>query len=480
MNNFFLKTRLKTNSFWLSVLLCTIVLFNSCKEGTILPPDLVPAVDNINTFQEDTFTVITTTVMKDSLLTGGIFNFVDRNADADYSHAIGSITTDAIFGKTVAGVYLQVRPPNPKFEFTGTSRTIDSVVLGVNYLQAHTFGDTSAAVPMQSFSLYRTTDNLVVDSPYYEFNTVPYTAADLLATIPVNFYTLTDSPIINGVKLRPQIRFNMPGTSPFVNDLDMQSATTGFLDYDAFTAWLGGFYIEPTDTNVMASTLGYFDTDNAAMYVYYRFTNVDNKDDTAVAVFPFDPANNVRFNHITRDYSGTPAQNFISPSNAQTSPGDSLLFVQGEPGLASIISFPHIGAFPNAIINKAELTFTVVSLNNFTDTANFNIPDRFQLLYVNENGEDEILRDYFDVGTNRVGGFRESVTIGAFQFTQYKFNISNTIQEAVTTQNSNFKLKMSGAASDFPANRRVVLKGSGSGIALEKPKLNIIFTKIQR
>ena len=64
-------------------IVCLLVVVSSCKENTILPPDLVPDVDNINTFQEDTFTVVTHTIYKDSLLTGGILNSVNRGADVD-------------------------------------------------------------------------------------------------------------------------------------------------------------------------------------------------------------------------------------------------------------------------------------------------------------------------------------------------------------------------------------------------------------
>ena len=472
MKEFFFKNQTTTNRLWLGVIICALIVISSCKENTILPPDLVPAVDNINTFQQDTFTVITTSEIKDSLLTGGTLNSVNRNADPDYAHAIGAITLDGIFGKTVAGAYVQMRPPAPKFALSGTNQTIDSIVIGVNYLKA--YGDTSTA-PMQTFSLYRTSANLTVDSAYYEFDQVPYSASDLLATTSVNFNTIaTDSPIVDGNKLRPQIRFNLTSTNPFVIDFEQQDENTAFLDYSSFTAWLGGFYIAP-DSNI-GGTLGYFDTDNATMYVYYRYDN-SGSPDTAVAVFPFDPTYCTRFNHITRNYAGSSAQSFVGTNDPQ---GDSIIFVQGEPGLAGLISFPYIGDFPNAIINKAELSFTVVSLNNYSDTASYNIPDRFQLVVINENGEEEILRDYFEVGAVRVGGNRFMEDIMGVQRIRYSFNISNTIQEAVTTQNSKFKLLMSGARTDYPAEHRVVLRGSSSAVALEKPKLNIIFTKIQR
>jgi len=461
-----------------TVLFCSLLLvgISSCKENTILPPDLVPAVDGINTFQEDTFTVITTTVYKDSLLTGGKLNGVDRGADAEYAQAIGTISAgangDEVFGKTVASVYIQVRPPSPSFTFSGTNQVFDSVVLATNYSRA--YGDTSSNSQQQRFDLFQSSDNKDLSNAFYETETANLNGSAIASTL-VNFNTLpTDSPVINGVTLRPQIRFNLQGTS-FQNDLVSQTPSTAFLDYETFLNWLGGFYITPDES--IGNTLGYFDTDNTSLYVYYRFVNAQNDPDTAVVVFPFDPAFCVRYNSITRDYQGTPSDNFIETGAVA---GDSLIFIQGEPGLAGLISFPQIGKFPNAIINKAELTLTVVSpYTNFLDTASYTMPNQLQIVYVNELGEDEVLEDYIRLGARRVGGLRNWATLNGSQRIQYKFNISHTIQEAVTTQNSNFKLKLSGARSNFPAQNRVVIRGSGTSVQLEKPNLNIIFTKIQ-
>ncbi len=454
----------------IGLIACIIVILSSCKENTILPPDLVPAVDNINTFQQDTFTVVTHTTFDDSILTGGIRNGLNVGADADFSHAIGTILSgapgDAIFGKTIGSAYVQVRPPSPAFAFSGTNQVIDSIIVAVNYETA--YGDTMMA-QNQTFNLYRTPENKPFDSTYYEFSSIT-NLGTWLDDAQVSFNTIrTDSPLIGGVRLRPRVSFKLD--TNFRNDLQSQTAATGFLDYPTFLTWLGGFYITPDSS--IGNTLGYFDTDNTAMYVYYRFLNSNSEADTTVAVFPFDATYCTRFNNIKRNYAGSPASNFIETG---TVGGDSLLYIQSEPGLASLVTFPNIGNFPNAIINKAELSFTALSS---LDSGTFNIPPQLQLVYINENGEDEVLEDYIQFGTTRVGGKRNWATIGTTQQIEYVFNITHTIQNAITLQNSNFALKMSGARNDYPASNRVVLRGSGSGITLEKPNLNIIFTKIQ-
>jgi len=471
MKNLFFELNPTSKSAWVGLLLSSFLLTTSCKENTILPSDLVPLVDNINTFQQDTFTVITSTVYKDSLLTGGKLNNTNRAGDPDFAHMIGTISNDAVYGKTVGSSYIQVRPPAPSFSFSGTNQIIDSVILAINFLGS--YGDTISA-PNQFFSLYRTTDNLSKDSAYYESNDVTISSQQLLDAQQVNFNTLAkDSPVVNGVTLRPQLRFKLP--VPFRDSILAQQNTNTFASYASFLDWLGGFFVLPDST--AGSTLGYFDTDNTSMYVYYRYTN-NGSPDTTTAVFPFDATYCNRFNRITRNYSGKFCEPFIGNTIPQ---GDSIIFVESEPGMASLISFPHIGQFPNAVINKAELILTVISpITNYSDTVAYNIPNQIQMLYVDENGEDQVLEDYLLLGSQRVGGFRGFYELAGLQRIQYKFNISHTIQKAVTTQNSNFALKLSAVRGNFPARGRVMLRGSGSAVALEKPKLNIIFTKIQR
>jgi len=124
--------------------------------------------------------------------------------------------------------------------------------------------------------------------------------------------------------------------------------------------------------------------------------------------------------------------------------------------------------------------FTVISpTQNFMDTTNFNIPQRLQVIYVNEDGEDEILEDYIRLGPTWVGGFRAFYNISSVNYLQYRFNLSHTIQQAISTQNSNFKFRISGVRSNLPGIHRTTIAGATSANAAQRMKLNIIYTKIQ-
>lgn len=480
MNTFFKNKTAPFNCFGLFV--CGLLLFSACKENTILPPDLVPLVDNINTFQQDTFTVLTHTTYDDSLLTGGTQGAIARAADANYAHAIGSISNDLVFGRTYGAAYVQVIPSNTNFSFNGDSVVIDSVVLGINYIKDRAYGDTSSSTSLspQMFRIFQA-ENLTNTDAYFEFSKP--SSLNLLKTVPVDFNTLrVDSPLVGGQKLRPQFRVDL--TTELGASLLAQTASGAYADFSSFLDWFGGFYIEPDST--IGNMLGYFDTDNTTMYVYYRYQE-SGVPDTAVATFAFDGTHCNRFNHIVRDYTGTPANNFINTGSAA---GDSVLFLQGDPGLAGVLNFPYIGSFENSIINKAELTFTVASpYTSYSDTSAFNIPEEIQFVLVNSNGEEDLFPDYTIFGLTpdaigaaiqRVGATRVWSLLGVSQHIQYKCNITNTIQNAITQQDSDFSLRISGTGGNFPAGSRVVLRGSGSGVTLEKPKLNIIFTKIER
>ena len=80
----------------------------SCKETTVLGTDLIPKVDNINTFATDTITMVAKNVAYDSVITSG------NNSSTEY-FALGTIGGDAngdnALGKTVASFALQLRQP---------------------------------------------------------------------------------------------------------------------------------------------------------------------------------------------------------------------------------------------------------------------------------------------------------------------------------------------------------------------------------
>jgi hypothetical protein len=455
------------------------MFFSSCKENTILPSTLVPTVDNVFTFQTDTVTLFTHNIYQDSLLTGGLRGTVRVSNSPTLYHAIGTITSDPIFGKTYAGAHVEVLPPVSNFAFktnaTGTNRTIDSIVLSIPYRGS--YGDTLSST-QQTFKVYRSLKQFSRDSAQYEFTRDSVDYAHLLSTKSIDFKTIsTDSPLVGNVKLQPQLRFQL--ASWFADSLQAQvdaGANGAAADFSKFLDWWRGFAILPDSNN--GSTLGYFDTYNTRMHIYYRYTNSNNVADTAVDVFSFDPNNCNRFNTIIRNYNGTVAKNF---NNTQSAKGDSILFVQTDPGLVGQISFPFLAEFDNVVVNKAELTFTAVSpYYNWIDTLLYGPTPRLQIIGSDTLGNDYVLGEYTTFGSNFVDGKLTLSSINGVNVFQYKFVITQTIQKMISQKNANFRLKISGSNSAKPASHRILLRGTGSQSTEWKPKLNLIYTLIKK
>ncbi|HMN32829.1 MAG: hypothetical protein IT215_06100 [Chitinophagaceae bacterium] len=454
------------------------LVFVSCKENTILPNDLVPPIDNINTFSQDTFSIISNNVYQDSILTGGLRNNSQISATSTYYQALGTITNDPIFGKTNANIHVEVLPPVANFTFksqaAGTSRTIDSIVLAIPFNK--TYGDTITA-PLQTYKVFRSLKKFDRADAQFEFTNDSIDNTPL-SSLTVNYNTFrTDSPTVNSIKLVPQLRFKM--SQSFIDTLENQidlGSQGAAVDFNSFLNWWNGFYIQ-ADSN-SGNTLGYFDTYNTRLYIYYRYTKTDMQLDTVADVFSFDPSYCNRFNQISRNYTSTPIFNYLSSPNPN---GDSILFVQREPGVAATIKFPYLHTLENCIVNQAELFLYAISpYNNFSDTMKFGMIPQMQIFQSDSAGEDKIIADYGLFGASVVDGTYKSVTIGGITYIRYKFAVTYAIQTLISEKNSNFNFKIMGLNNGYPASGRVMLAGNSTATASIRPKLKIIYTKIQK
>lgn len=471
--------RFRRLALWASILGMGLG-FQACKENAILPANLLPQIDNINTFGSDTFQVISNTIYQDSIQTGGYYKTIRVSNQAGFYHTLGTISNDPVFGKTMGAFHLEVLPPFVNYQFKtnypNTQRTIDSIVLAIPYKGA--YGDTTGS-STQTYHVYRSLKAFSRDSAQFETTPDSVDYSRLIASQSINYTTMsTDSPLVNGVKLAPQVRFRLANW--FTDSLQTQvdsGANGAAADFSKFLAWWKGFYITPADTN-NGKTIGFFDTYNTRMYIYYRYTTVNNVKDTTADVFAFDPNNCNRFNRITRTYQGTPALPYINTQQAQ---GDSILFVQSNPGLGSFLRFPNLHQFDNVIVNKAELTFTAISpFQNWSDTMAYPLSARLQLIRSDSNQFDAVLEDYAIFGSSYVDGRRVVTNINGSNYIQYKFKLTHSVQQIISMKNSNFRLKMVGLNDGFIGRGRVVLGGSGSKVPLLKPSLYIIYTKINK
>lgn len=137
-------------------------------DTTKIGSDLIPAVDNVHTFD--------TTL--DAISTQGLFldsTYIFRTED----YALGSINNDPLFGLTTANVFLQLKPPffpyyigDVKDTLTGAGVGLDSIVLCFKYKGF--WGDSTLPIhldvrevtePVFRDSVYK--DNPTVYQPAY-------------------------------------------------------------------------------------------------------------------------------------------------------------------------------------------------------------------------------------------------------------------------------------------------------------------------
>src|SRR5665647_3187253 len=122
-------------------------------DTTTLGENLIPAVDNIHTF-DTTYSVIAV-------------NYDSTECDSIYYgdlQPLGIISNDPIFGTTYANVYLELKPSYYPYFFPtadANSFQIDSAVMVLNY--SHSFGDTNA---LQKVNVYQLSDTFNISNSY--------------------------------------------------------------------------------------------------------------------------------------------------------------------------------------------------------------------------------------------------------------------------------------------------------------------------
>ncbi|MEI8280059.1 MAG: hypothetical protein WCG87_09870, partial [Bacteroidota bacterium] len=368
-----------TRSIVAFLLLIIIAAFTQtgCRENTIISAKAVPIIDNIHTFG-DTPTLITKTFYNDTVLTSGYGTYI--------THALGTINADPFFGKTLAGIYMQLLPPYPSFTFGASpdSFNIDSAVLILPYV-GYTFGDTASTIN-QNFSVYRITDSMSMSKNYFTYSrdSVNINRATPLGTI--NGYSVrnlssigNDSVSIWGVNHAPHLRITL--TAALIDTLSAIVARGATSTTAAFIQAFGGIAIEPSDTstNSVGKALPYFLINGnyadpyslANILVYYHHYNSSHLPrDTATASFYFDPSYCAHMNWIRHNYAGYPVEPFYNHSNGTIS--DSIVMIQNLPGAMADITIPNINLNTHysspVTINKAQLLITKIGIGNLYDT----------------------------------------------------------------------------------------------------------------
>jgi Domain of unknown function (DUF4270) len=446
-----------------------ILIIPSCKEKTILGTNVIPAIDNINTFFTDTISIVGFNKVFDSTVSS---RYISTNAYAPLGCISGSTIGDPIFGKTYASIALQLRQPNLGFKLP-ENVVIDSMILSIPHFRS--YGDTIVG-GNQTFNVYRMASgyNFSKDSLYYIHQSLPYDAANLLGSATINLKKV-DSAVINAVKLAPQIRFRLD--TNFARQILSQD-TSKYNTYKQFVEWFRGLYITPNDTT-NGNMLGYFQYDAAKLQIFTRTINATP--DTTIYNYTFDANNCAHQICLNRNYvENSPLiKDFLHTTNPK---GDSLFFVQSEGGNSVVLNFPTLGNIPNCIVNKAELEFTVIGdANSALKDTLFRAVSLIRASGINSSGVDYLLKnDYQETssGIQKIvnDGFKLVEIESGVKYTKYRLTLTKTIQEAISTRNNNLQIRIIGLNGLIGSGRSLL---GGTNRISQRAKFNLIYTKIK-
>jgi Domain of unknown function (DUF4270) len=346
----------KNNHLLLSVgAICAsiIILFFSCKKinsATELGGDLIPPIDNINTFD----TTYNVEVYNDSFsITDDSTLYSAHLLNADYEQFLGMINNDPFFGKTDAKLYLQLKPSYYKYVFANRpdSLHIDSVVLVLDYLE--TYGDTNALQTVNVYEIDQSSDFRYDTTYMVRQNTVikgnllgssTFAPKDIGDSMKI--FKDTIASVANQLRIRLSDAFGQRllnyDTTASPGHEDAYSSDS------VFNSKFKGFALESVNGNAIMG----FDLQgaNTKLEIYYRYDkNSVLNADTIVTDFNFTDLS-ATANYVTREYSGTP----LASALGGTTP-DNFAFIQATPGTFATIKIPGLASLTNRVVHRAEL-----------------------------------------------------------------------------------------------------------------------------
>lgn len=327
-----------------AVIVTLAILFSACRkinEATTVGGDLIPPVDNINTFD----TLVDVTGFNDT------FSFVN---DSQYlargeEYFLGLINNDPFFGKTDARMFLEFKPfAYGVYPFARPdSVKIDSIVLVLDHLE--NYGDT---LTPQLINVYEINNgsSFRFDSAYLiRKENVTYNTAFPLSK-PGQFFipkNLKDTSKAFRDTTTHQLRIKLD--TNFARRLFNYDTSNAYKSDSIFRERFRGFAIRSESSG--NAIMGFDPGGASKLAIYYRYPkrNSAGAMDTTVNYFFFTTLS-ASANYIKRDYAGSP----LEASVGGTTP-DPFLYIQTSPGSFATLKIPGLSTMSNRVVHRAEL-----------------------------------------------------------------------------------------------------------------------------
>jgi len=449
--------------------LCIFIIYSSCTkiDTTDLGNELIPAVDNVTTFD---------TVL--DVITDNFFLADSTRITRSENHALGAITNDPVFGKTTASIYVNLRPQNfGKRPFSDSTITLDSVVLSLAY--KGTYGDTLGLRRFNIHEIDLTEKTRFRDSSNaFPISHPPLQTAGLLKVHDQDLTKLNDEYKIREgsdtalvVKNQLRIRLNNSFGQRFIN----YDTTAAYQNDSIFKTKFLGLAIIPDSNLASSNALSYFNLiDQTTKLTFYYKAKYGSKDSVMATSFIFSNATNI--NRITRNTSGTEYSTAIgNPSTSQDK-----LYIQSSPGSYASIRIPGLSTLSNRVVHRAELiTESLASLGD----------DRFKappVLFLDAiDSAAKLTRTIQnDFVINQQGQYNFS-SFGGFVSRDgtYSFNISRYVQGIVSRKETSYTLRIYAPYETYSVYINPGIQNNGTDLVAQKefqmdPRVGILPLRI--
>jgi Domain of unknown function (DUF4270) len=412
--------------------------FSSCTkiDTTDLGNELIPAVDNVNTFE----------TLLDIETNNLLFSPDTTDIPYNIDHAVGIIDNDPDFGRTDAALYFDVSPAAYKTYPFGKKDSIvavDSVVLSLAFKGL--YGDSNS---VQRFEVFEIDQNQNDPFKYSNIKDYRLDHADF-AVLPtalgertVDFKTLNDSVHYINAKdtVRTtnelRIRLNTAFATRFIN----ADTTTAYANDSIFKKFFNGFAVKTSNSaSPQKSALAYFDLTDAKTKVTFYCRIKEGGAITATSPsFRYYNTNGTPTSTIGGQANlikRTPSNGYqaaVTNGNAN----DQALYIQSTPGSYASLKIPGIDTLTNRVIHRAEIV--IEKLTPVSET--YTTPDVLFIDLVNpKDSAFTIPNDFVMTGNNT---YDINLIGGRLKDNKYTFNISRHLQDIVTNKKPNHTLRV--------------------------------------
>jgi hypothetical protein len=410
-----------------SVFFISLIFLLSCKkinQATELGDDLVPAADNVHTFEVALNTNTNNALLSDTLLVG----YYDAIALGDFN--------DPEFGHTHANTNFNISPSfvgEYPFVKNDGNLKIDSVVLSLSYQGA--YGD-SVNDGIQTLRVYEIDPNSGFGDTSYSYSD----PASDFATVGPELGSSTFA--IKNIK-DTQILARAGDTSFVANVVRIKldnSLGVRFAQYDTIKGTNGGFYSDSIFKTLFRGFSVKADPTGNALS-YFSLSDITNTKLTVYFTYGTTDTSSFDFYHITRGQS-----NYINRENGGNylaylgNGGGDKIYLQSSPGSYVSIKIPALDTFGNKTIHRAELLAVKIPS---ADDEIFTEPGQIMLDRTNSNTPDTIFMLEKDLVADASGNLGFSSFGGVLRpDNTVRFDISRYIQSIVTRHVANDTLRM--------------------------------------